>query len=265
MATNFVKEGDILTFTAPTGGVVSGTAYLIGGILCVAMATVAETLEFEGRVAGVFTLPKANSQAWTEGQKIYWDDSAKVCTNVATAGQLIGVAAAEVAVTLGLITGQVRLNGGAPSALEGPQAAEIDLVDNSGGAAADGTIAVVTAPTALTDNGGGTADATVLAMTIPAALTWHADIENAAANAALVQSSAVNPTKAEFDELAHELGLKVNALNALALVMKDNFKEVTTRQGENRAAIVALTDAVKELSTKQNALLAKLRIAGIIA
>jgi hypothetical protein len=41
--------------------------------------------------------------------------------------------------------------------------------------------------------------------------------------------------------------------------------ELVTAQGEDRTAIVALTDAVKELSTKQNAVLTALRAAGILA
>lgn len=45
------------------------------------------------------------------------------------------------------------------------------LTDSSGGAAANGTIGAVTAPTALTDNGGGTADATVASMAAATTLT----------------------------------------------------------------------------------------------
>lgn len=52
-----------------------------------------------------------------------------------------------------------------------PQGAVADLTDSSGGAAADGTIGVVTLPTALTDNGGGTADGTVASQAAPVTLT----------------------------------------------------------------------------------------------
>jgi len=40
---------------------------------------------------------------------------------------LIGVAMAAVAVTAGLVTGVVRLNGASPATAEGPQTAETDL------------------------------------------------------------------------------------------------------------------------------------------
>ena len=195
---NYLKPGNTVTLTAPTGGVVSGTAYLIGALLVVAQASAAEGAEFEGLAEGVVTLPKVGSQAWTEGAKVYWDNGNARCTTDATAGQLIGVAAAAVGSGAGETTGTVRLNGVAPATAEGAQAAEADLTDNSGGAAADGTIAAVTAPNLATWDG---------ATVFPAA----------------VQGGAIAD------------------------------------------AIVSLTNAVTELAAKQNALLAKLRAAGIIA
>ncbi len=47
-----------------------------------------------------------------------------------------------------------------------------------------------------------------------AALTFGTDITAATANGSLTDSSAVNPTKAQFDELAKELGTKINAIVA---------------------------------------------------
>lgn len=47
-----------------------------------------------GVAAGVFKLTKSGSQAWTVGALVYWDDTNKGCTTVATANLLIGVAAA---------------------------------------------------------------------------------------------------------------------------------------------------------------------------
>jgi len=109
---NFVKPGDVVTYTAPTGGVVSGTAYLIGQLLVVAQATVAVGLAFEGVAVGVFSLPKATGIAWTEGMLLYWDPVAKNLTNVVTANTRVGAAAA--AQLAGDTTGAVRL-GGAPA------------------------------------------------------------------------------------------------------------------------------------------------------
>ena len=105
---NFSKPGDVLTFTAPTGGVVSGTAYLIGALLVVAATTVAQTLPFEGVTQGVFVLPKATG-AWTEGALLYWDDTAKNITTTTTSNRRVGCAAAAAA--SGDTTGQVKLTG----------------------------------------------------------------------------------------------------------------------------------------------------------
>ena len=106
---NFVQPGDVMTFTAPSGGVVTGLGYKIGSVFCVAAATIAETLEFEGQITGVFDLVKTTGQAWTEGQALYWDDSAKKVTSTAGSNMHIGVAARveESADTVG----RVRLNG----------------------------------------------------------------------------------------------------------------------------------------------------------
>jgi predicted RecA/RadA family phage recombinase len=109
MATNSRNTGDQMTFTAPTGGVVSGTAYLIGGLLVVANITAAQTLPFTGGTRGVYSLPKATGAAWTEGQVLYWDDTAKKITGTSSGNTKVGCAAAAAA--SGDTTGLVRLNG----------------------------------------------------------------------------------------------------------------------------------------------------------
>lgn len=109
---NFIKPGKTMTFTAPGGGVVSGTTYLIGNQLVVATNTVAAGLPFEGVTEGVFSVPKAGSQAWAEGVAVYWDNAAKVFSTAATVGfYRAGTAAEAVAGGAGDTTGKVRLSG----------------------------------------------------------------------------------------------------------------------------------------------------------
>ena len=108
---NYIQPGDVVEFTAPGGGVISGTPYQIGQILVIAAKTVAATFPFNGATRGVFKITKAASQAWTEGALVYWDDSAKDFTTVAAAHFLAGVATAAVAGGAGDTTGYVRLNG----------------------------------------------------------------------------------------------------------------------------------------------------------
>lgn len=122
---NYIQDGDTLDLTAPSGGVTSGNAYLIGNLLVVAKVTAAVGEKFAGLVKGVVSLPKTSAQAWTEGQKIYWDNANARCDSDSTLGQLVGVAAAAAANPSG--TGDVRLNGTVPDLAEGKQAAVADV------------------------------------------------------------------------------------------------------------------------------------------
>jgi predicted RecA/RadA family phage recombinase len=108
---NFIQPGETMTFTAPAGGVVSGKGYKIGQLFVVAAHSANAGAKFEGQVVGVFDLPKAASQAWTEGALVYWDDTEGECTTTATGNLLIGVAATAVSNDAGNVIGRVRLNG----------------------------------------------------------------------------------------------------------------------------------------------------------
>lgn len=89
--------------------------------------------------------------------------------------------------------------------------------------------------TLLTDNGGGaSADGTIGAVTAPTALTH-----------------AVGTADGTVDDVGSSFS---------QTILNNNFKELTTAQAANRLAIIALTDAIKELSTKQNELLTALNL-----
>ena len=93
---------------------------------------------------------------------------------------------------------------------------------------------------ALTDNsGGGATDKTIGAVTAPTALTH-----------------AVGTADNTVDDVG-------GAFNQTTL--NNNFKELTTAQAANRAAIVALTDAVAELAAQINLIRTNLRAKGIMA
>lgn len=117
MSTAYVQPGDTITLTAPTGGVVSGMCYLVGGIVGVAQANVAQTLPFEAMVDGVHTLPKATGTAWTAGDVLYWDNSAFKFTKTSTSNFRAGIAAADAGSSDA--TGRVRLNGVGVTAVGG--------------------------------------------------------------------------------------------------------------------------------------------------
>lgn len=105
---NFVQHGDTVTLTAPYA-VTSGLGFQVGSIFAVASADAADGVEVEGATAGVFDLVKATGQAWTQGVKIYWDDTSKACTTTVGTNKLIGAALS--AAVSGAVVGRVMLTG----------------------------------------------------------------------------------------------------------------------------------------------------------
>lgn len=113
---NFVSPGEVVQFTAPSGGVTSGLGYLIGGQFVVATSTVAAGLPFEGAAKGIFDLVKNTGEAWTEGQLIYWDNTNHRCTTTSTSNTHIGYAARLGGELSAAAVGRVRLDMGAHAA-----------------------------------------------------------------------------------------------------------------------------------------------------
>lgn len=93
---NFKQPGDTVTVTAPAN-VASGAGVLVGSLFGIAANTALSGAEVEIKRTGVFEHAKNSLEAWTVGVKIYWDNTAKVFTIVATANTLVGVAAAVAA------------------------------------------------------------------------------------------------------------------------------------------------------------------------
>ena len=89
----FIQPGMTVTLTAPGAGVTVGVAVQIGQLFVVAQSTATVGVAFEGTLVGVHTLPKDNTQAWTEGATLYWDASGAELSTTATGKQLVGVAA----------------------------------------------------------------------------------------------------------------------------------------------------------------------------
>jgi predicted RecA/RadA family phage recombinase len=104
-------------FTAPGGGVTKGLGYLIGSLFVVARHDAAAAAQFTGATAGIWTLVKTSAQAWTQGQKVYWNTGTSKADSDVTTGPLIGVAAAVAANPSS--TGRVRLNAASPGTAEG--------------------------------------------------------------------------------------------------------------------------------------------------
>ena len=108
---NFRQEAEVVTLTAPSGGVTAGLPYKIGSLVVVACITAAEGAQFTAIAAGVVSGPKTGSQAWTEGVKVYLDESPREFTTSSGGNTLCGVAGAAVGSGAGETTGYVRLDG----------------------------------------------------------------------------------------------------------------------------------------------------------
>ncbi len=125
---NFVQPGNTLTLVAPYT-VVSGAGLLVGNIFGVASADAASGADVEAVAEGVFDLAKVSAQAWAQGDPIYWDDSAKLCTTTAGANTPIGHATAIAANPSS--TGRVRLGHG-PAGAAGPTNLQVTVALTDG-------------------------------------------------------------------------------------------------------------------------------------
>ena len=104
---NYIQPGAILELAAPYA-VTSGQGALVGSIFGVATKTLANGERGTFNITGVHDLTKA-AGAVTEGQLLYWDNSAKNVTTTASTNKIIG--AATLAAQSGDATVRVRLSG----------------------------------------------------------------------------------------------------------------------------------------------------------
>jgi len=107
---NYVQDGDKITIAAPYD-VLSGGGALQGSLFGVAETTALSGAPVSLQLMGVVDIAKTASQAWTVGARIYWDDSTKLATSVASANKRIGVAVLAVGSGAGEVVGRVRLSG----------------------------------------------------------------------------------------------------------------------------------------------------------
>lgn len=106
---NFVMTGCTLTVLAVVA-VKSGDLVVSGGVFGVASTDAVIGQEVEVKVGGVYDLPKVGTEAWTFGQALYWDATAKKVTTTASTNLKIGVAVRPAGELLASALGRVRLN-----------------------------------------------------------------------------------------------------------------------------------------------------------
>jgi predicted RecA/RadA family phage recombinase len=111
---NFIQRGDMITITAPNGGVSPGQGVLVGNLFGVAAKTAVEGESVEIATVGVYELPKLASAVVAASARVAWDDTAKEVVLPATGMIPIGIAV--LAAGNGATTVRIRLDGVATAA-----------------------------------------------------------------------------------------------------------------------------------------------------
>jgi predicted RecA/RadA family phage recombinase len=106
----YIQPGHTLTLTAPYD-VASGQGLLVGAIFGIATHDAVEGAEVETQLTGVVEIDKVGSQSWSAGDRVYWDNTARRATSVATDNTAVGVAVLPVGAGAEATIGRVRLNG----------------------------------------------------------------------------------------------------------------------------------------------------------
>ncbi len=106
---NFIQNGDMISVTAPAGGIVSGQGIVVGSLFGVAAKAAAEGESVEIATVGVYELPKAPATVIAQGARVAWDDAAKQVALPGVGMHPIG--AAVLAAGNGPTTVRVRLDG----------------------------------------------------------------------------------------------------------------------------------------------------------
>lgn len=105
---NYRAPGNVITFTAGAA-YSSGDPVIIGSVIGIATADVANGAVGEAQLVGVFELAKKSADTPSAGAKAYWDNTNKEVTTTSTANTLLGVFVA--AYGSGVLLANVRLDG----------------------------------------------------------------------------------------------------------------------------------------------------------
>lgn len=110
----FIQNGDVITVTAPAGGVASGEGVVVGSLFGIATFTAAEGEPVEIATRGVYVLPKESTTVIVAGDQVAWDAGAKQINLPGTGLYPVGIATE--AAGNGVATVRVRLDGVATAA-----------------------------------------------------------------------------------------------------------------------------------------------------
>lgn len=106
---NFIQSGNMITVTAPSGGVTSGQGVLIGNLFGIAAKDATQGESVELATTGVYDLPKAANAVLTAGGRVSWD--ATNSQTVAPATGMVPIGVTILAAGNGMTIARVRLDG----------------------------------------------------------------------------------------------------------------------------------------------------------
>lgn len=106
----YLQAGDVIDYTAGAT-IVSGQVIEFGEMIGIAVADIANGAVGPVQIVGVFEVTKVGSQAWSQGDRVFWDNANSRFTKTAAADADIvaGFAIEAVASGAGDTTGKVLL------------------------------------------------------------------------------------------------------------------------------------------------------------
>ena len=284
MATNYIQPGEVVEYTAGAT-ISSGDLIALNNRAGVALTDIANGATGSVALTGVYTVPKTAGATWSVGQAIYVIAATGIATVTATGNVPAGYAFA--AATEGATTGQLLLGGQHAMATAANVAS---LTDNSGGAAADGTLAangavsIISIPvtlskiadgdlvTTITPGFAGTILRTQFVVTDPATTAAKASTLNLEIGTTNVTGGTVALTSANCTPLgATVAGAAVTGTNVFTASDTISVEASSTTGFVEGAGVLLITvasdvadDNVKDLATKVNAVLAALKAGALM-
>lgn len=251
MAINFIQPGKVLDYLNESGSTItSGSGVVVNtGVFGIAGGDIADDVMGAVWLEGVFELAKVTNAAFVQGDKLFWDDTAKKLTKVSSGNTPAGIcfAAADQAAT----TGQVKLGG----------AGDFSPADMG-----------EMTPAAAVEDIGTTEDLTALEVTASALtelVITPADIADSDFTAAVPAEPTKDEIDAGIDTLrdAVETGLDAKADNADVETLRGEIEDALDDKADNADVETLRTEAearIDIIEAKIDELLDAMRAANLL-
>ena len=105
----FIQNGDVITVTAPAGGIVSGNGIIVGSLFGIATCDALAGESVEIATTGVFDLNKDAATVIGQADRVAWDDTAREIVLPSVGLYPVGIA--TMAAGDGATAVRVRLDG----------------------------------------------------------------------------------------------------------------------------------------------------------